>query len=145
MDTEEIRELIEPFANHVGGTLSAMHALMRTNGYIDPEDHSVIADVFNISIAEVRGIVTFYEDFRSDPPPSSIIRICQAEACQAVGARQLTIQAEQHFGLEIGESTDTKLAIEPVYCLGLCAVAPAAQVNKQLIGRATLEKLELSL
>ena len=118
---------------------------MRTNGYIAPEVHNVIADVFNISIAEVRGIVTFYEDFRSTPPPTSIIRICQAEACQAVGARQLTEQAKKHFSLEIGESTDTKLAIESVYCLGLCAVAPAAQVNKQLVGSATLEKLVHSL
>lgn len=144
MDVEEIRAVIQPYANHVGGTLTAMHAVMRTNGYIDSAHHPVIADVFNISVAEVRGIVGFYEDFRSQPSPPSTIRICQAEACQAVGARQLTKQVEKHFDIQLGNST-SEMAIEPVYCLGLCAVAPAAQIGKKLIGRATLEKLELSL
>ena len=103
---------------------------MANHGYIDDEAQKIVADVFNISQAEVRGIVSFYEDLRTKPPAENTIRICQAEACQANGSRELTKSMESHLGIRLGQiSADKKIALEPVYCLGHCALGPAAEVN----------------
>ncbi|MCH2354733.1 MAG: NAD(P)H-dependent oxidoreductase subunit E, partial [Pseudomonadales bacterium] len=87
MTEDDIRTQIDPHQHKLGGTIHALHQLMRAYGYIHPEHLPVVADVFNISVAEVRGIVSFYEDFKTHPPARTTIRICQADACQAVGSR----------------------------------------------------------
>ena len=115
---------------------------MRAYGYIHPEHLPVVADVFNISVAEVRGIVSFYEDFKTHPPARTTIRICQAEACQAVGSRVLTEEFETIFGTKLG-IPGNDIELEAVYCLGLCASGPAVQVNDRLIAKASAEKLQV--
>ena len=69
------RELIEQFKGGVGGTISALRAVVAERGFIDDETQNIVADVFNISRAEVRGIVSFYADLRTSPPARSIIRV----------------------------------------------------------------------
>ena len=120
-----------------------MHALrhiMQTHGYISVDWIPEIADIFNVSQAEVRGVISFYHDFRIQPPANHQIRICQAEACQAQGSRKLTREIEEHFQTSIGKSTsDGNVSLDPVYCLGLCSVGPSMQVDDRLVARGTLE------
>ena len=122
-----------------------MHALrhiMSEHGYIDPKLLPEIADLFNLSQAEVRGVVSFYHDFRTEPPAKHQIRICQAEACQAQGSRHLTREIEQHFDLRLGERSDeSSVELHPVYCLGLCSVGPSMQIDGRLVARATLDSV----
>lgn len=124
-----------------------MHALrwiQEQHGYIDPNLYADIADVFNLSIAEVRGVVSFYHDFRSRPPPRHSIRVCQAEACQALGARQLTREFEQKLGCKLNEVLmDNSIELKPVYCLGLCALGPSIEIDGEIYARGTLELLDL--
>ena len=114
--------IIEPHRNQTGGTISALRALVLANGYIRDVDQKAVAELFNISQAEVRGIVSFYADLRTDPPANKIIQVCQAEACQASGCRSLTATLENRLNIAMGESTpDNEFALENVYCLGpLC-------------------------
>lgn len=153
MDTsvtdDEIRACVEPFADRVGGPIRALQELMRVCGSIEASFAPVVAEVFNISQAEVRGIVGFYDDFNR-PPARHRIRICQAEACQALGSRSLTRELEASYRTTLGGEPEEDagegvrdVVLEPVYCLGLCAVGPAAQVNGKLVGRATPDKLKL--
>ena len=114
----------------VGGVLQALRELVNEQGYVSEDDQRVVADVFNISRADVRGIVSFYEDLKTHPPAALRVRICQAEACQAVGGRRFTRTVEERFGLEVGEMND-KVGIEAVYCLGLCAQGPALTINER--------------
>jgi formate dehydrogenase subunit gamma len=108
----------------------------------------VIADIFNISQAEVRGIVSFYDDFTRQPARHRI-RICQAEACQALGSRRLTRELETSYATSLNSGAQDapddlpEVVLEPVYCLGLCAVGPAAEIDGRLGGRATVERLEI--
>lgn len=124
-----------------------MHALrhvMREHGYIDRKLVPEIADIFNLSQAEVRGVISFYHDFRSRPPAQHQIRICQAEACQAQGSRRLTRDVEKHFNVKLGEkSDDESVELEAVYCLGLCSVGPSMQIDGHLVAKATLDSVRV--
>ena len=135
-----IRNLIEQFKDATGGSISALRAIVDEKGYIDKQAQALVADVFNISQAEVRGIVSFYEDLRTTPPAEKTVRICQAEACQAAGSRDLTESLESHLGIKLGEiSGDNEIALEPVYCLGHCALGPTAEVDGVIQTLITLE------
>ena len=142
MTEDDIRTQIAPHQHKLGGTIHALHQLMRAYGYIHPEHLPVVADVFNISVAEVRGIISFYEDFKTHPPAATTIRICQAEACQAVGSRELTKELETAYQTKLGRRRND-IELEAVYCLGLCATGPAVQVNDRLIAKASVEKLQV--
>ena len=115
--------------------LQALREVVLEQGFVSEDDQRVVADVFNISRADVRGIVSFYEDLKTHPPAALRVRICQAEACQAVGGRKFTRAVEERFGLKTGDM-DERVGIEPVYCLGLCAQGPAFTVNDQAYVRA---------
>ncbi len=114
-----------------GGALtSALRALVDTFGYVDDAAIGPLMHTYARSRAEVLGVISYYEDFRTSPHGRHTIRLCQAEACQAVGARTTTAHACKKTGLALGEtSNDGQLTLEGVYCLGLCANGPAALID----------------
>ena len=114
--------------DRVGGVLRALREIVLAHGHVSRPQEHVVADVFNLSRAEVRGIVSFYHDLKTAPQPPLQVRVCQAEACQAVGGRALTQRVQAFLGLRLGEA-DENAALSAVYCLGLCAQGPAMQVN----------------
>jgi formate dehydrogenase subunit gamma len=134
MASEELRRLIAPHAHRVGGPISALRTIQQQNGWIDDDAVDAVADVFNLSRAEVRGLVGFYSDFRASPPATHVLRICQAEACQSVGARELTRSLSDRLGIGLGGTTpDRRIGLEGVYCLGACTHGPAMLADGELI------------
>lgn len=123
--------------DRVGGVLIALREIVARLGYVSRTQEHVVAEVFNLSRAEVRGIVSFYHDLKTKPQPPVQVRVCQAEACQSVGARELTQRVEAHLGVKLGEVTDA-VSLDAVYCLGLCAQAPTMTVNGRPLARADL-------
>ncbi len=119
-----------------GALLPILHAMQDALGYIPPEAVPLIAHGLNLSRAEVHGVVSFYHYFRTQPAGKHIVHLCRAEACQAMGARELAAYAQQSLGVNFHEtSADGSVTLEPVYCLGNCACAPSLLVNGQLHGR----------
>ena len=133
-------EIAERNKERVGGVLRALREIVAAYGYVSREQEHEVADVFNLSRAEVRGVVSFYHDLKTEPQPPRQIRICQAEACQAVGSREFTRQAEALLGLKLGEANE-KVALDAVYCLGLCAQGPSMMVDGRPIANADIERL----
>ena len=123
-----------------GPLLPILHAVQAAFGYIPQDTQPVIARHLNISRAEVHGVVTFYHDFREAPAAAHVVKICRAEACQAMGADRLIAGAKTAIGCDFHE-TAGDVTLEPVFCLGLCACGPAAMVNGQLVGRATVDAI----
>jgi formate dehydrogenase subunit gamma len=129
-----------------GALLPILHALQEEFGYIDREAVPLIAEILNLSRAEVYGVVTFYHDFRAVPPGRHVLKLCRAEACQSVGGDALAARAEAKIGVAIGNTTaDGEVSLEPVYCLGLCAAAPSAMLDGRVIGRLDERKLDALL
>ncbi len=131
------RNIAVQHRDRVGGVLVALREIVARFGYVSRTQEHEVADVFNLSRAEARGIVSFYHDLKTKPQPSVQVRVCQAEACQSVGARELTRRVETHLGVKLGEATDA-VSLDAVYCLGLCAQAPSMMVNGHLLARADL-------
>jgi formate dehydrogenase subunit gamma len=116
--------------------LPLLHIIQATFGYIDREAEPLIAEALNISRADVHGVVTFYHDFRHEPPARHILRVCHAEACQARGSDALTDEIAAGLGTVIDTTTaDGAVSFEAVYCLGLCASGPAIMLDGKLVGR----------
>lgn len=131
------RDVALQYRDRVGGVLGALREIVARFGYVGRPHEHVVADVFNLSRAEVRGIVSFYHDLKTTPPPPVQVRVCQAEACQSVGARELTSRVEAHLGIKLGEANDAA-SLDAVYCLGLCAQAPSMMVDGRPLARADL-------
>ena len=131
---ERFRTLIAHLVDETGGPVTALRAIQDDHGWIESQAIDVVADVFNLSRAEVRGLVEFYADFRTCPPADHAVAICQAEACQAAGSRALTRDLEERLGVRLGRtSEDRVVSLEPIYCLGLCARAPALTIDGRLV------------
>jgi formate dehydrogenase subunit gamma len=142
-DPDHARALLAEYQAQPGAMLPMLHALQETFSYIDREAIAIIADILNVSRAEVHGVVTFYHDFRTSAPPRHVMRVCRAEACQASGGNALADHACERLGLEFGEQTpDGRVGLEAVYCLGLCSVAPSAMFDGRLVARLNTAKLD---
>ena len=145
-DIDVARTIIAGKQSMPGPLLPILHALQEEFGYIDREAEPLIADILNVTRAEVHGVVTFYHDFRHAPPARHVLKLCRAEACQSTGGDKLAAHAEGKIGVALGGATaDGRLSLEPVYCLGLCAVAPSAMLDGRVIGRMDEEKLDALL
>jgi len=119
-----------------GGLLPALHEIQSTFGHVPREAVAILADVFNISRAEVHGVVTFYHDFRDRPAGRHVLKVCRAEACQAVGGVSVAETVKRRLKLDWGEtSADGNWTLEPVYCLGLCACGPSAMLDGNVYAR----------
>ncbi len=141
-DPDLAREIAEELKHEDGALLPILHALSDRFGYVDPQAVPVIADILNLSRAEVHGVVSFYHDFREAPAGKVVVKVCRAEACQSLGALTLIERLCARHGISLGDTSAAGVTIEPVYCLGNCACAPAAMVNGELHGRLDAEKLD---
>lgn len=129
-----------------GALLPILNALQEKFGYIEPEFVPVIAQTLNLSRAEVHGVTSFYHDYRQTPPGKRVIKICRAEACQSMAGRNLEDHVKQKLGIEYrGTTPSGEYTLEPVYCLGNCACAPAIMMDDKLYGRVTPEKFDTLL
>jgi formate dehydrogenase subunit gamma len=109
-------------------------------GYVHDDAVALVAETFNVSRADVHGVLTYYHDLRTTPAPTRCIQICVAEACQSVGSRELVAAVEKKLGKKIDES-NSDVEIKSAYCFGNCALGPAAMVDGELVGRASVEKV----
>ena len=129
-----------------GATLPILHALQEAFGYVDAQAVPMIADALNLSRAEVHGCLTFYHDFRREPPAGRHhVKLCRAEACQAMGSDRLHGEILSRMGCDWHGTSADGVSVEPVYCLGLCANAPAALVDDEPLARLSAESLDAAL
>ena len=140
--SERLDAILAVHQGREGPLLPILHDIQAEWGYVPEEAQPVIAAALGLTRAEVHGVVSFYHDFRDHPSGRHVLRLCRAEACQSMGADALADQLREALGIDFHQTTpDGKLTLEPVFCLGLCACAPSAQMGERLVGRATLDKL----
>lgn len=133
-----VRAVAEQHRSLRGPLLPVLHEVMAEFGHIAADDVPVIADVLNLSAAEVHGVVSFYTDFRTATPAAHTLTLCRAEACQAVGAQELydDVRARAAAG-----SLGADVEVHEVFCLGNCALGPSGTVDGRLHGRLDAERV----
>jgi formate dehydrogenase subunit gamma len=126
-----------------GAALPILHDLQAQFGYIDDAAIPLIADALNISRAETLGVISFYHDFRRTPVDGRVLKLCRAESCQSVGCEDLVSHLELRHGLKVDdEDNHSSLHVETVYCLGNCALSPAALIDGEPIGRLDRDRID---
>lgn len=126
-----------------GALLPILRAIQEELGFVPPAAIQRIADGLNLSRADVHGVVTFYHDFRSRPPGRTVLKLCRAEACQAMGCARLERRLADVHGVAMGETTaDGALTLEAVYCLGNCALSPSALIDGRVLGRVDERRVD---
>jgi len=124
--------------NLPGALLPIFHGVQAGLGYVPKDAVPLIAHELNLSIAEVHGVLSFYHYFRKEPPGRHVVHLCRAEACQSVGAAALELHAKRSLGVDFhGTTADGAVSLEPVYCLGNCALGPSVMIDDRLLGRVT--------
>jgi formate dehydrogenase subunit gamma len=136
-------EIINQFGAKPEMLVQVLHAFVQRYGYISEAAIRQIANELNLSRADVHGVVSYYHDFRTTPPGQHVVKICQAESCQAMGSRELTSHAEGKLGVKLhGTTGDGNVSLEPVYCLGNCACSPAIMIDEKVYGRVDNDRLD---
>jgi len=142
-DAEIATQIIRNFDAKPELLVQILHAFIARYSYISDDAIRQIAQELNLSRADVHGVVSFYHDFRTTPPGKRIVKICQAEACQSMGSRELTSHAEQKLGVAMNETSDDgEVTLEPIYCLGNCACSPAIMIDENVYGRVDAGKFD---
>ena len=116
--------IVDANKHREGAALPILHALQHVFGCVAEAAIPMVAEALNLSRAEIYGTVTFYHDFRNEPPGRRVLKLCRAESCQAAGGEALAVRAEEKLGVKFGETTpEARVTLEAVYCLGF-AIAP---------------------
>jgi formate dehydrogenase subunit gamma len=136
------REIIDELAGLEGALLPILHALQDRFGYVDARAVGMIAKTLNFSRAEVFGALSFYHDFKKQPPLGRSIKFCRAEACQARGAEALAAHLETQSGFKIDGGYHNGVSVETVFCLGNCALGPNALYDGEIFGKLNADRLD---
>jgi formate dehydrogenase subunit gamma len=144
------KSAVEAMANALKDRPGALTLILRRVqdelGWVPPDSIPIFAHILNLSRAEVHGVVSFYHDFRHEPPGVNIVKVCRAESCQAMGGVALADYIKQRLKCDFGAtSANRAFTLEPVYCLGNCACSPAIMINGELVGRVTPETFDAAL
>lgn len=141
-----LTELIIQHQSMPGALLPLLHAIQDDIGYIPESSYTAISKGLSLSVAEVHGVVTFYHHFRTHKPGRHILQICRAESCQSMGSEALEAHAKKCLNVDYHQTTaDQAVTLEPVYCLGNCALSPAVMMDEEVYGRMTPADLDALL
>jgi formate dehydrogenase subunit gamma len=132
-----VRAIASQHLGERGPLLPVLHDVKDELGHVAREDVETIADVLNLSVAEVHGVVSFYHDFRTTPPAAHRVALCRGEACQSVGAETLYADTQARVG-----SLGADVEVAEVFCLGNCALGPSGTLDGRLHGRLSAERLD---
>ncbi|MEP6880538.1 MAG: formate dehydrogenase subunit gamma [Dokdonella sp.] len=134
---------IASFDSRQDQLLPILHGIQDALGFVPPNSIPLIASALNLSRAEVHGVISFYHHFRSAAPGQHVLKLCRAEACQAMGARAIESHVRSRLGIGFNEtSADGTVTLEAVYCLGNCACAPSAMLDDHVHGRLSIEVID---
>lgn len=120
-DHEEAQELI----------LGALQDVQHTLGWVPLEAAQIVADHLGVSVNRIYGLLTFYADFRTEPPGNHFMLLCHGAACFVGGSQRLIQELRDRYGVTDGETTaDGELTVQVVNaCLGVCDLAPLVQFD----------------
>ncbi len=143
---EIAQHALQAHADQRGSLLPILHTIQDKLGFIPDSLIPYLAEHLQLSRAEIHGVISFYAHFRSQAPAATILEVCRAEACQAMGGNALAEHAKRRLNCDFhAQSSNGRVSLEPVYCLGLCAQSPAIMLNGEPHARVSPEKLDALL
>jgi NADH-quinone oxidoreductase subunit E len=145
-DEERIQEIVQrlqAFSNRRENLIPVLQMIQQTCSYLSPRAIECVAAHLRVSVSEIYGVATFYNQFRFHPPGRHQIKVCLGTACHVVGGDIILENFERKLGIRDGETTpDREFGLERVACVGCCALAPVAVVDDTTHGHMAPSKVE---
>jgi NADH-quinone oxidoreductase subunit E len=124
------REIIARYPKQKSALIPLVHLSQEQNGYVTEDAMRHIAELIDVTPAEVYGTASFYEMFRFEPTGKYLINICGTMSCALMGANELMHYAEHVLGIRAGGTTpDGMITLQHAECQAACTEAPTLQVN----------------
>ena len=128
-------EIIGRYPRTKSALIPLLHLAQEQDGYVADDAMEHLAELLDLTPAEVLGTCSFYEMFKREPVGDYRINICHGIACHLLGADDLIHHAEEALGVRQGTVTDDGISIEGVECIAACTEAPCLQVNYRYMNK----------
>ncbi len=137
------KDIMPRYATGQGALMTTLHEVQHMYGYIPWEAMVEIAKVLGITPAQVADVVSFYEDYSSEPLGKYVVGICQSIACEVCGHQALIDHLKSKLGVDVHEtSADGKFTLLGMECIGSCDNAPCALVNGTQYNNLSISKVD---
>jgi NADH-quinone oxidoreductase subunit E len=111
-------------------TIPLCHLAQEQDGHLTEDAMEHIAELLELTPAEVLGTASFYEMFKREPVGKYVVNVCTSISCFLNGGDELLEHAEMRLGTKSGGTSDDGLfTIEEYECIAACTEAPCLQVN----------------
>lgn len=136
-------EIVARYPQRRSALLPLLYLVQAEEGYVTREGMKEVAEILDLTTAEVEAVATFYTMFKSHPTGKWVLSVCTNVSCALTGGRALFERARELLGEEARQVTaDGTFTLEEVECLGACDAAPVIQVNYANYDRVSSERLE---
>ena len=137
------RETIALYPQKRSALIPLLHLAQEQDGWLTPDGIGHVAELLDLTPAEVYGTASFYDMFFTEPVGKHLVSICTNIACLLNGGYELLEHAEQSLGVKAGATTpDGEFTVEEVECIALCGNAPCLAVNWRFFGDVTPERFD---
>jgi NADH-quinone oxidoreductase subunit E len=137
------RQIIGRYPHSRSALIPLCHLAQEQDGYLTADGMAHIAELLDITPAEVLGTASFYEMFKMHPVGDYLVGVCTNISCMLLGAYELLEHCEQKLGVKTGGTTpDGKFSLEDMECLAACTEAPCLQVNYRYFNKVTPDDVD---
>jgi NADH-quinone oxidoreductase subunit E len=142
-NTTLAREIVERYPVPRSALIPLLHLAQEQEGYVSEEAMVHIAELLDITPAEVLGTCSFYEMFKREPVGEYLVNVCTNISCMLCGGEELLEHLEERLGVRAGSTTaDGKFTLEDVECVAACTEAPCLQINYRYFHRVSHDEVD---
>jgi NADH-quinone oxidoreductase subunit E len=142
-NTTLAHEIIDRYPVARSAMIPLLHLAQEQDGHVSDEAMQHIAELLDVTPAEVLGTCSFYEMFKREPVGEYLVNVCTNISCMLVGGEELLEHLEDKLGIKAGSTTqDGKFTLEDVECIAACTEAPCLQINYRYFHKVTHDKLD---
>jgi NADH-quinone oxidoreductase subunit E len=140
---QQTKRILNGFSSQKANLIPILQRVQKELGYLPREAMTEIARFLDIPEIDVYGVVTFYNQFRLNPPGKHSIRVCLGTACHMKGG-YITLDAwKRRLKIDQGQTTpDREFDLDTVACVGCCVMAPVTVVDDKPQGQVEPTKVD---
>ncbi len=114
-----------------------------SSGWLSEATLDAVAVYLDLPKIAVYEVATFYGMFELSPVGKHKVNVCTNISCQLNGSDEVVAHLKNKLGVGLGETTtDGKITLKEVECMGACCGAPMMQVDRDYHEFLTTEKID---
>ncbi|MFA6695860.1 MAG: NAD(P)H-dependent oxidoreductase subunit E [Sphaerochaeta sp.] len=138
----ELVAFIKEWKTKQGNLIMVLHKVQQEHGYISREAADKVAELLDVPLATIWGVVTFYHFFKLTKPGKHNIQVCMGTACYLKGGQAIIDELDKQLNLPVGAVTEDGIfSLEAVRCVGCCGLAPVMTVGGEVFGKVTKDQV----